>query len=134
MAANKASRVLQGRYPAPGTSPVADAIRARRGPRGITPLDAALLHVPPVAGGWNSLLGAVRSQGKLPGDVRELMILRVAAINRAAFEWIQHEKVGREDGLNNAQLYIVRDEATPLPPASGILSSLQTSALRFADA
>ncbi|KAG6834801.1 hypothetical protein H0H93_007309 [Arthromyces matolae] len=35
------------------TSPVADAIRARCGPRGITPLDATLLHVPPVAGGWN---------------------------------------------------------------------------------
>ncbi|KAH0584697.1 hypothetical protein H2248_010224 [Termitomyces sp. 'cryptogamus'] len=134
MAANKSSRVLAGRYPPPGTSPIADAIRARRGPRGITPLDAALLHVPPVAGGWNSLLGAVRTQGKLPGDVRELMILRVAAINRAAFEWIQHEKVGREDGLNNAQLYIVRDEGTPLPPAPGILTQLQISALMFADA
>ncbi|KAG6827799.1 hypothetical protein H0H92_010434 [Tricholoma furcatifolium] len=133
-AANKASRILPGRYPPPGTSPIADAIRARRGPRGITPLDAALLHVPPVAGGWNSLLGAVRSQGKLPGDVREIMILRVAAINRAAFEWIQHEKVGRTDGLTNAQLYIARDEATPLPPAPGILTPLQTSALMFADA
>ncbi|KAG6887448.1 hypothetical protein C0992_012217 [Termitomyces sp. T32_za158] len=134
METNKVSRVLAGRYPPPGTSPIADAIRARRGPRGITPLDAALLHVPPVAGGWNSLLGAVRSQGKLPGDVRELMILRVAAINRAVFEWIQHEKVGRESGLNNAQLYIARDEATPLPPAPGILTELQTSALMFADA
>ncbi|KAG6860638.1 hypothetical protein C0995_009118 [Termitomyces sp. Mi166 len=134
MAANKTSRILTGRYPPPGTSPFADAIRARRGPRGITPLDAALLHVPPVAGGWNSLLGAVRSQGKLPGDVRELMILRVAAINGATFEWIQHEKVGREDGLNNAQLYIVRDKMTPLPPAPGILTQLQTSSLMFADA
>ncbi|KAG6829961.1 hypothetical protein H0H87_009621 [Tephrocybe sp. NHM501043] len=134
MAANKASRVISGRYPPAGTSQIGDAIRARRGARGITPLDAALLHVPPVAGGWNSLLGAVRSQGKLPGDVRELMILRVAAINRAVFEWIQHEPVGRTDGLNTAQLYIVRDEATPLPPAPGILTQLQTSALMFADA
>lgn len=74
MAANKGSRILSGRYPPPGTSLIADAIRARRGPRGITPLDAALLHVPPVAGGWNSLVGAVRSEGKLPGDVRELMV------------------------------------------------------------
>ncbi|KAG6915921.1 hypothetical protein DXG01_009251 [Tephrocybe rancida] len=134
MAANKTSRVISGRYPPPGTSVVGDAIRARRGARGITPLDAALLHVPPVAGGWNSLLGAVRSQGKLPGDVRELMILRVAAINRATFEWIQHEPAGRTDGLNTAQLYIIRDEAAPLPPAPGILTQLQTSALMFADA
>ena len=68
------SRIIAGRYPPTGTSPIADAIRARRGPRGITPLDAALLHVPPIADGWNSLLGAVRTQGKLPGDVRELMV------------------------------------------------------------
>ncbi|KAG6899908.1 hypothetical protein C0993_005487 [Termitomyces sp. T159_Od127] len=63
-----------------------------------------------------------------------MFILRVAAINCAVFEWIQHEKVGRECGLNNAQLYIARDEATPLPPAPGTLTELQTSALMFADA
>jgi hypothetical protein len=74
MSAPKASRLIPGRYPAPGTSSVADSIRARRGERGITPLDAALLHVPPIAAGWNSLLGAVRTQGNLPGDVRELMV------------------------------------------------------------
>lgn len=74
MAATNASRLIHGRYPAPGTSSVADAIRVRRGERGITPLDAALLHVPPIAAGWNALLGAVRTQGKLPGDVREIMV------------------------------------------------------------
>lgn len=74
MATTKVSRLITGCYPAPGTSPVADAIRIRRGERGITPLDAALLHVPPIAAGWNSLLGAVRTEGMLPGDVRELMV------------------------------------------------------------
>ena len=74
MTTNYKSRTITGRYPPAGTSPIADAIRARRGPRGITPLDAALLHAPPIAGGWNSLLGAIRTQGKLPGDVRELMV------------------------------------------------------------
>ena len=32
--------------PAPGTSPIADAIRLRRGARGLTPLDQALLNAP----------------------------------------------------------------------------------------
>lgn len=73
MATKKMSQIIPGRYPPPGSSQVADAIRLRRGERGITPLDAALLHVPPVAGGWNSLLGAIRTQGNLPGDIRELM-------------------------------------------------------------
>lgn len=70
----RTSRLVPGRYPPVGTSPIADAIRVRRGARGLTPLDGTLLHVPSVAEGWNSLLGAVRSKGKLPGDVRELMV------------------------------------------------------------
>lgn len=74
MASERQSRWIPGRYPPPGTSPVGDAIRQRRGERGITPLDAALLHVPPVAEGWNTLLGAVRTKGAVTGDVRELMV------------------------------------------------------------
>lgn len=68
------SRRVPGRYPAPSTSPIADKIRQRRGERGLTPLDGTLLHVPPIANGWNELLGAVRTQGKLRSDVRELMV------------------------------------------------------------
>lgn len=58
----------------------------------------------------------------------------MAAINRAAFEWIHHEHVGRASGLSTAQLYVIRDTDTPLPPSVGILSPLQVSALVFADA
>lgn len=35
--------------PAPGTSAIADAIRTRRGARGLTPLDQALLNAPDYA-------------------------------------------------------------------------------------
>uniref|UniRef100_A0A8H8CJB9 Uncharacterized protein n=1 Tax=Psilocybe cubensis TaxID=181762 RepID=A0A8H8CJB9_PSICU len=127
------SRVVAGRYPPPGSDPHADAIRERRGPRGITPLDANLLHVPPIAGGFNSLLGAVRTKGNLPGDLREIMILRVAALNHASFEWIHHEIVARKEGLSTGQLYVIRDVDTPLPPISTVLTSLHTSALVFTD-
>ncbi|KAJ6499412.1 beta-ketoadipate enol-lactone hydrolase [Mycena sanguinolenta] len=125
------SRLIPGRAPTPGVSPIADRIRERRGARGLTPLDQALLHVPPVAEGWNSLLGAIRTKGSLPGDVRELMILRVAARNHAAFEWIHHEHVGRTEGLNTQQLWAIRDTSC-LPPPS-LLSPLQAAALAFAD-
>lgn len=60
--------------------------------------------------------------------------MRVAAINGAAFEWIHHEVVGRQLGLTNAQLFIIRDTTTPLPPSRGILNPLQSAALVFADA
>ncbi|KAJ7287635.1 beta-ketoadipate enol-lactone hydrolase [Mycena rebaudengoi] len=125
------SRLVPGRFPPPGASPIADRIRERRGERGLTPLDGALLHVPPVAEGWNSLLGAIRTKGALPGDVRELMILRVTARNHAAFEWIHHEPVARQHGLQTAQLFRIRDTSA-LPPA-GELSPLQAAALAFAD-
>ncbi|KAK2459973.1 hypothetical protein APHAL10511_007979 [Amanita phalloides] len=128
------SRLVPGRNPPPGVSEIADAIRRRRGERGLTPLDVILLHVPPIADGWNMLLGAVRNKGTLPGNVRELAILRVAAVNNAAFEWTQHEPVGRADGLSTPQLHVIRDTSIALPPARGILSTFQTAALRFADA
>ncbi|KAG7095219.1 hypothetical protein E1B28_005994 [Marasmius oreades] len=126
------SRLIPGRFPAPNTSPIADRIRERRGARGLTPLDGALLHVPPVADGWNSLLGAIRTQGKLSDDVRELMILRVAAINGAAFEWIHHEHVGRDHGLTTSQLYVIRDTLYLPPSLNTTLSPLQSAALAFA--
>ncbi|KAF9474651.1 alpha/beta-hydrolase [Pholiota conissans] len=127
------SRVVPGRYPPPGTDPYADAIRERRGARGLTPLDANLLHVPAIAGGYNTMMGAIRTGGKLPGDIREAMILRVAAINRAAFEWIQHEGIGRKEGLSIGQLYIIRDTETPLPPSPAVLNGLQSAAVAYTD-
>ena len=63
-------------------SEVASRIRRRRGGH-LTPLDGMLLHSPPLADGWNSLLGVIRNQSTLPHDIRELAILRVAALNGA---------------------------------------------------
>jgi len=57
----------------------------------------------------------------------------VGALNGAAFEWIQHEQVGRDAGLTTAQLYVVRDIETPIPREGGVLPGLQTAALVFAD-
>ncbi|KAM0793531.1 hypothetical protein ACM66B_000969 [Microbotryomycetes sp. NB124-2] len=122
--------------PAAGTSAIGDAIRARRGARGLTPLDQTLLNAPEIANGWNTLLGAVRNRNSLPDDIRELMILRVAARNSATFEWIHHAHVGTDAGLTDKQLTVVRDLHTPLPTIAspGVLSAYQAAALRFADA
>ena len=74
MTSQSQSTRVPGRYPIPGSSPVADRIRQRRGRRGLTPLDGTLLHSPPYADGWNTLLGAVRSGGRLPADIREAIV------------------------------------------------------------
>jgi len=50
---------------------IVDAVRARRGGH-LTHLDRMLLHSPPLASGWNSLLGAVRGKFSLDAQVREI--------------------------------------------------------------
>lgn len=73
-------------YPEPGTSPAADKIRERRGGV-LKELDGALLNAPHIAAGYSGLLGAVRNNNSLRDDVRELVMLRVAALNGAVYEW-----------------------------------------------
>lgn len=120
------------RYPAAGADPIADAIRERRGARGLTPLDGSLLNAPAIANGWNTLLGATRTKNSIPDDVREMMILRVAAHNSANFEWIQHAPVAEKAGCTTAQLAAVRDVRAPLSTSS-VLSPLAKAALALAD-
>jgi 4-carboxymuconolactone decarboxylase len=81
-------------------------ILARRGGK-LTALDGMLLHSPEFADGWNSMLGAVRGSSVLPADVRELVILRVAARNGASYEWTAHEPVARQAGLGDEQLAMI---------------------------
>ncbi|KAF9042798.1 alpha/beta-hydrolase [Hymenopellis radicata] len=126
------SRVIAGCYPPPGTSEIADAIRERRGE--LVGLDGALLHIPQVAYGWNLIGVGIRNKGRLRDDIRELMILRVAALTDAAFEWMQHEHLGRKAGLTTTQLLVIRD-ASILPresPNADVFDALQLSALAFA--
>ncbi|SNS55494.1 alkylhydroperoxidase AhpD family core domain-containing protein [Geodermatophilus saharensis] len=92
---------------APADGPTADLLRARR--QGVlTTLDRLLLHSPPVAEGWNALLGALRRGTTLPGDLRELVVLRVAALAGAAFAWAAHEPIARDAGLTDQHLAALR--------------------------
>lgn len=75
--------------PSSSDQEIVSAITARRGGT-LLELDRTLLHAPPIAGGWNSFLKAVRTENSLPDSVRELAISRVAALNRAWYEWEAH--------------------------------------------
>jgi len=117
-------------------SEVAERMRKRRGGR-LTPLDVALLHSPELADGWNSLLGAVRERSTLPPDIRELVILRVAELNRAPYEWAAHEPVARKAGLGDRQLAVLRGQNGQNGhdgAAARVLTGAQLAALRYADA
>ncbi|OBZ70616.1 hypothetical protein A0H81_09095 [Grifola frondosa] len=121
-------------FPASGEDPVADSIRVRRH-GSLSHLDGVLLNDSHLAGGWNALLGALRDHNSLSADMRELLILRVGALNNAAYEWIQHEPVGRSAGLTTEQLREIR--LTPaflgtLAPESSLTPAL-SAAMLFAD-
>ena len=88
-------------------SPVTDAIRARRGGQ-CNELDCTLLHSLPVAAGWNSLLGAIRTQTSIRADHRELAICRVAALNGAWYEWKHHYPLALEAGLDDTLMQLVK--------------------------
>ena len=71
---------------------ILEAVLKRRGGK-LFELDKALLHAPPIAGGWNSFLGAVRSKNSIPDSVREVVMCRVAALNQAWYEWGAHAPI-----------------------------------------
>lgn len=116
---------LQG---AEGTGPVADLIRQRRG-GDLRPLDELLLLSPPVAEGWSVLLGAIRGQLELDSSLRELVILRIAVLNGADYEWRAHEPVARRCGFTDAKLAAIRDEA-----GGSALDPLERTVLAYTDA
>jgi 4-carboxymuconolactone decarboxylase len=46
---------------------------------------------------------------RLEPRIRELLILRVAWRTRSGYEWNQHSRMGREEGLTDAQLRALRE-------------------------
>ncbi|MGZ2359843.1 carboxymuconolactone decarboxylase family protein [Streptomyces sp. 372A] len=65
-------------------------MKARRPNGELIGIDRVLLRSFPLATGWNALLGRVRAEFDLALEYRELIMLRVAVLNRADFEWGVH--------------------------------------------
>ncbi|NML47449.1 carboxymuconolactone decarboxylase family protein [Ramlibacter sp. G-1-2-2] len=118
---------------APGTRPELaeqeQRILAERGR--ISPLYQVLLNSPPIAHGWEQMLSAVRNRNSVPADVRELVILRVAVLNRAPYEFDAHVPHALAAGASDAQVAAMR--TVPLA-ADAPLNAAQRVAIRLADA
>ncbi|MFF3504636.1 carboxymuconolactone decarboxylase family protein [Streptomyces sp. NPDC003247] len=113
-----------------GAGDIAARIRERRG-GDLRPLDRMLLHSPQLAAGWNSLLGAIRQRIELPADIRELVILRIAVLNRADYEWAAHEADARAAGLGDRQFDALRGTDAGSHPA---LDERQRRVIAYTDA
>ncbi|KAE8354341.1 AhpD-like protein [Aspergillus coremiiformis] len=133
----------------PASDPEAAAIyariAARRNPRPLIPLDLSLLHAPPVADGWNSFLGAIRSRTVIDPGLLELAICRVAVLTQAVYEWNAHAPLALTGGIQPAELQAVRTlPSTAIGDAAAgskaqdaleqsALTSRQKAIVRYAD-
>jgi 4-carboxymuconolactone decarboxylase len=115
---------------AEGDDEVAARIRSRRPGGVLRPIDHVLLHCPPVADGWNDLLGAIRARMGLRADLRELVILRIAVLNDAPYEWDSHQADAVAAGLSDEQIAALRGQDAA---QSAALDELQRQVVRYAD-
>ncbi|MEK9951015.1 MAG: carboxymuconolactone decarboxylase family protein [Curvibacter sp.] len=116
----------------PGTRPELAAqeaqIQVERGR--ISPLYQVLLNSPPIAHGWEQMLSAVRNRNSLPASLREMLILRVAVLNGAPYEFDAHVPHALNAGV--AQAVIDGLRSVPLAPELP-LSAPERVALRLCD-
>ena len=97
-----------------GPPEIVSAIRARRAGGKLLNLDRMLLHSPAFAQGWNAMFGAIRGKLALPPRLRELAIMSIGVVNRAEYEWRQHEPEFLAAGGTKAQLDALRNPVTAL--------------------
>ncbi|KAL3708381.1 hypothetical protein TMatcc_006365 [Talaromyces marneffei ATCC 18224] len=110
----------------------------RRGSHGLLPLDRALLHSVFIADGWNTFLGSIRTKTSLHSILSELLICRVAVLNKASFEWDHHAPLLVEAGFPSDALHVLKldtFEKLDSPDLQGeqLLSASQLAALAYAD-
>ena len=120
----------------PGTRPELAALEAQiLAQRGsISPLYQVLLNSPPIAQGWEHMLSAVRKRNSLSAGLRELVILRVAILNRAPYEFDAHVPHALAAHVSqvaiNATRVIPLSVDAPLSPAERIAMQLTDTMTR----
>ena len=94
-----------------GPPDLVTAIKSRRSGGKLLNLDRMLLHSPNFAKGWNGMFGAIRNQLAVPGKLRELAIMQIGVLNKADYEWAQHEGEFLKAGGTREQLNALRSGA-----------------------
>ncbi|VFR20736.1 putative membrane protein [plant metagenome] len=121
------ARIAYANLDDPQAKPLVERIIAERG--SVLHLYQMLLHSPPVASGWLNYLTAIRQQSSLPGDLRELVIMRVADLNGAPYEADQHAPIALREGVSQAQL-----DALQKWEASDLFDDRARAVLAYTDA
>ncbi|MGY6028535.1 carboxymuconolactone decarboxylase family protein [Phytobacter sp. AG2a] len=116
-------RVIPWQDNEPVPAHLLEAMQARRSGGKLIGIDRVLLKSFPLAAGWNELLRQVRANFNLELEYRELIMLRVAVLNNADFEWGVHYPAYLQAGGNEAkaqalkQVVVEKDLFTPIEMA-----------------
>lgn len=86
----------------PEIRPLVERIERERA--GLPNLYRMLLNSPPVAQGWLAYLTTIRQHSGLAPKLREMLILRVAVLNQADYEFDQHLPIALKAGCNEDQV------------------------------
>ena len=79
--------------------------------------------------GFVRLGNALLFKGELDPMLRELAIMRVGRLSRAAYEVFQHERMAREAGVTEEKIAALRDATIESP----VFSDHEKAVLRFTD-
>lgn len=112
----------------PGARTLADRVIEQRG--SILHLYRMLMHSPVVAEGWLAYLTSIRQQSRLDGCLREMVIMRIAHLNRAPYEADQHRDIALAEGLTQVQLDALRTR----DPDPALFTDIQHRVLAYTDA
>jgi alkylhydroperoxidase family enzyme len=104
--------------------------RIRDGRRGnLINVYRLLLHSPSIAATWFEHINAVRWKTQLSGRLREILIIRIALINRVDYVIAQHvPRLALADGVSLAECEALRDWQD-----SGLFGKDERAALAYAD-
>jgi len=91
----------------PAATGLVERIERERGK--VFNLYSMLLHSPPVAEGWLAFLTAIRQKCRLPGRDRELVIMHVAVLNGADYEFRSHTPFALKEGITQTQIDALRE-------------------------
>jgi AhpD family alkylhydroperoxidase len=114
---------------APGSRPELAELEARiRGARGrLSPLYQVLLNSPALASGWEHLFTVIRQQTSVPAALRELVILRIAVLNGADYEFAAHVPHALQAGMT-------QDAIDGLQNDTGIFEGVEKLVVQYTDA
>ena len=93
-------------------------------------LHRLLVHSPFAAKAWQPFAHFVRHESRLDPRLRELAILQVGYLERSAYEYSHHLKIGRDYGVSDDDIRAIAEETAGRPSTLDPLSKAVLRAAR----